>query len=99
MDDTTTSDLSSVQEIATRMIPEKVRWGLLLALFVLQALVSALLSAAAAVGWGAPEWLSFAAAFLLAVSSPITLLAAVNVNKQPAADGTPETGTGTDVDA
>ena len=76
-----TIDSGAVQHVATRMIPERVRWGLLLAVFVLQSLTAAALAAVAAVGWTAPAWLGFAGAFLLAISAPVTLLAAVNVTK------------------
>jgi uncharacterized membrane protein len=66
------------------MIPEKIRWGILLAVFVLQSVTAALLAAYSAIGEDSPVWISFAAAFLLAISAPVTLLAAVNVTKTPA---------------
>lgn len=77
----TTVDSAAVQHVATRMIPERVRWALLLVVFVLQSVTAAALAAFAAVGWTAPAWVSFAGAFLLAISAPVTLLAAVNVTK------------------
>jgi hypothetical protein len=82
----TTSD-ASIQQVATRMIPEKIRWGILLAVFVLQSVTAALLAAYSAIGADSPVWISFAAAFLLAISAPVTLLAAVNVTKTPTDTG------------
>lgn len=74
---------STIQQLATRMIPERVRWGLLLTVFCAQALLSATLTAYGSINLDAPSGLGFAAAFLLAISAPVTLLAAVNVTKSP----------------
>ncbi|WP_188043654.1 hypothetical protein [Changpingibacter yushuensis] len=74
---------STIQQLATRMIPERVRWGLLLIVFCAQALLSATLTAYGSINLDAPSGLGFAAAFLLAISAPVTLLAAVNVTKSP----------------
>jgi hypothetical protein len=92
------TDNSAIQQVATRMIPEKVRWGILLAVFVLQSVTAALLAAYSAIGEDSPVWISFAAAFLLAISAPVTLLAAVNVTKTPT-DTSVATGAATSTDA
>ena len=89
---------STIQQLATRMIPEKIRWGILLAVFVLQSVTAALLAAYSTIGADSPTWLAFAAAFLLAISAPVTLLAAVNVTKTPTVTSV-ATGAATTTDA